>query len=451
MIPPLFISSNAPFVTRIRGEAGNSALVTASVIQGLRWISNPDVGISAIYLDPNDSTFSCLRFLELALIQRPSTPIFLIDSEKEILPEHFHHFLNLGRIQGIFSTQASYVDYLAPLQLESHTGLSEIQKRSATKSPYPGYIALPLADFIHLKKYLCDTFIENAQNEVHLFAESGTDVDQEYLVHVSQKTPRLFVSDASIQKMRETLKATQVSFMHLDFFPVSWKMGETLANARNVLNEMRKGGLSDTLVEHTHFLLSDVFSLVSTLEKNSKLTRFVEQARQCDRTMACATLSILMCKTLKFEKSAIVEILGLASLFQDISLYHSPYGNLTDVKVAELSEPATAYYLHHPLLSADLVAQSTSIPDVTLQVMRQHHERKDRTGFPNRIGGMQLHPMAEILSLINVYLDRLDNPETMHELLESDCSHYSDRVAQAFRAIIQLLGHQKTVAPTMVA
>ena len=63
--------------------------------------------------------------------------------------------------------------------------------------------------------------------------------------------------------------------------------------------------------------------------------------------------------------------------------------------------------------------------------MRQHHERKDRTGFPGRIGGMQLHPMAEILSLINAYLDRSSDESLEKEVY----SHYSDRIVAAFKTL----------------
>ena len=61
MHQPLFIHSNADFNSRIRQEAGPHALVTSSMLQALRWITNPEVMISGIYLNPNDSSYSALR------------------------------------------------------------------------------------------------------------------------------------------------------------------------------------------------------------------------------------------------------------------------------------------------------------------------------------------------------------------------------------------------------
>jgi response regulator RpfG family c-di-GMP phosphodiesterase len=73
--------------------------------------------------------------------------------------------------------------------------------------------------------------------------------------------------------------------------------------------------------------------------------------------------------------------------------------------------------------------------------MRQHHERKDRTGFPNRAGGMQLHPMAEVLSLINEYLDHALNFESVEKEIYT---HYSDRMVIAFKQLRFMISKSKT-------
>jgi hypothetical protein len=439
MNQPLFINANPDFIKRIRTEAGEVALVTPSMIQALRWITNPDIPISGIYLNPNDTNYSALRFIEISLLQRPATPVFLIDEENDFSETSQKALFETNHIKGVFHQQVSFSDLIKPLNLSPVGVLEKLQKRATQRSEHAGYVAVPIIDFANSAHYPFDVFVEDGSHELRLFATSGTSVEPEYLAHVLDKTSWLFVSEKTIQQTRESLRNTQSTFMDMAAFPISWKTAEVLFNAKVLLNEMRKSGLSDTLVEHTHFMLSDVFHLVSQITQASKLSQFITQAKNCDKTIACTTLSILMCRSLKFEKNAIVEILGLASLFQDISLFNSPYGNLYDVEPTDLSAEAYAYYLHHPNTSADLVAQNTSIPDVTLQVMRQHHERKDRTGYPNRVGGMQLHPMAEVLSLINAYLDYKGDDSGLEQEI---FSHYSDRMVGAFKNLLGILATQ---------
>ncbi|MBC7397797.1 MAG: hypothetical protein H7333_10185, partial [Bdellovibrionales bacterium] len=326
--------------------------------------------------------------------------------------------------------------YVQVLNHEIPAGLAEIKKRITNRSEHIGFLAIPIIDFLHSRTYTFDVFVEDDHKTLRLFATAGSSVETEYLSHVASQTSWMFIAEKSVQTVREGIRNTQRTFMDYEAFPVSWKTAETLFNAKILLKEMQKGGLSDGFVEHTHFLLTDIFQIVSHLGQSHKLQKFIDQAKDCDRTIACATLSILMCKILKFEKNAIVEILGLASFFQDISLYQSPFGNLSEMKPEDMSPEISQYYLQHSVHSADFMADHTSIPDVTLQVLRQHHERKDRTGFPNRIGGMQLHPMAEVLSLINDYLD---HSEKGGDLEKEVFVHYSDRMVMAFRTLLSTM------------
>ena len=436
MSQPLFINFKQDFISRIRSEAGPGALITPSMAQAARWISNPEVPISGIYLNPNDSTSSTFRFIESALLLRPATPIFLLDDEGDPQSGDPLKLYQTTHVRGTFQGDEPLEQMLSALNV--NPDLKLIQTRATPRSEHAGYIAVPLIDFLYSRNFPFDVFVEDDQRQVRLFAVAESEIDAEYLSHLAQKTSWLLVSEESVQTVRNELKKTEATYMNADHLPLAWKTAETLFRAKQLLEEMKKGGLSDPLVEQTHHLLGDVFHLVSQLSHAARLHTFVDQARQCDRTIACATLSILMCKTLKFEKNSIVEILGLASFFQDVSLYNSPFGNLAESNPKDLSAKSMTYYLQHPSLSADLIAQHTSIPDVTLQVLRQHHERKDRTGFPNRVGGMQLHPMAEVLSLINSYLDHDPSQPIDVQIF----AHYSDRVVHSFKDLLCVLGHQ---------
>lgn len=443
MTQPLFINKDEKFISRIRGQAGENVLATTSMNQALKWISNPQLAISGIFVNPNDSSQSTLKLLEIALHQRPVTPVFLIDADQQIQGEDQKAFLELAHIRGIYKGTQNFEEFFDFVKPMTPLALEIIKQRTSPRKDHTGFIAVPLIDFINSKNYLFDVFVEDDHGQICLFATAGSAVEPDYLAHVAQKDSWLFVRESSIQEVRETIRTTQEAYMGMTHFPTAWRTAETLFHAKLLLEEARKGGLSDGLVKQTHHYLTDVFHIVSHISESTALQSFVEQARASDRNIACVTLSILMCKTLKFEKNAIVEILGLASFFQDLSLYQSPFGDLSEAKLNELSAEAKKYFEQHPLLSADIVAQHTSLPDVTLQVIRQHHERKDRTGYPHKVGGMQLHPMAEILCLINLYLDQTDQ---FHIVEHEIYSHFSDRIINAFKHLLPAIERQQRKA-----
>jgi len=435
MSQSLFINSNDAFIQRIQKESQSQVITSPSLSHGIKFVIDPDTQLKAIYLNPNDSSFSALKFLELSLLHRPATPLFLIDSEGELIESSQRSFFEQHHVQGIFNGQESFQDFESKVHYSNLVKTSKFSKRVVRLSQHPGFLAVPILDFIHTAHYLFDVFLESSTGKLSLFATSGSPVEPEYLTKAMEQASWLYVNATDIKEIREKILKTQSEMMFSSNFPVSWKTAETLFKAKTLLSELRCSNLSDAIVNSTHDLLSDVFHLVSQLQAiqtSENLTKFIEQAKDCDRNIACVTLSILMCKSLKFEKNAIVEILGLASLFQDYSLFNTPFGNLMDSDPKDMTPEERAYYLKHPTLSADLLAQSTSIPDVTLQVIRQHHEKKDRTGFPGKVGGMQLHPMAEILSLINSFIDQ--NPQTL-EAENEIYRHFSDRIVMAYKQI----------------
>jgi response regulator RpfG family c-di-GMP phosphodiesterase len=128
---------------------------------------------------------------------------------------------------------------------------------------------------------------------------------------------------------------------------------------------------------------------------------------------------------------------------------------MTDRSLETLKKEEMSFYLQHPTLSADLVATHTDIPQVTLQVIRQHHERKDKTGFPNRIGGTQLHPMAEILSLINSYyeisMSEKNDALVIQRLQKEVFQHHSENMVAAFKAVLGNILKDKAEAAAKAA
>jgi response regulator RpfG family c-di-GMP phosphodiesterase len=305
--------------------------------------------------------------------------------------------------------------------------------RVTSRNLHAGYIEIPISDYSHLKTHPFDVFVEDQNRGLRLFASKGSAVDPAYLQELKKQTSWLFIEEKAVSTVRSRIREVQSEYQDLEGFPVAWKTAEILFNARMLLKSIQAGGISDGAVEQAGKIIGDLLQLVSHLGQTPNLRRLVQQAKESDKNVACTTLAVLICKILKFETVSVTEILGVASFFQDIGLYHTPFGDLSATPVVKMSEEAAKWYVNHPNESADLLAKNANLPEVVLQVIRQHHERKDRSGFPNKVGGLQLHPMAEILSLINTYLDL---GTAFGSQAESIYSHYSERASRAFMTLL---------------
>jgi len=73
-------------------------------------------------------------------------------------------------------------------------------------------------------------------------------------------------------------------------------------------------------------------------------------------------------------------------------------------------------------------ARWPGVPGATLDIIRQHHERPDGSGYPLGLTGRQIHPLATVVGAIEAYAamtearayrqHRLSPPEALRELLQ---------------------------------
>lgn len=453
---PLFVHTDPRILDRLTQESNGHAMVTTSMVQALQWITSADLSFSGVFLNPGDTSFSAFRFIEVTLTHRPALPIFLFESKLSTSQDTSQRIINNIHVRGVFSGAENYNTLIAPIKNNIE---SEYARGRAPESlQKPGFTILPISDFYTGTFYPYDMFIlDPITSGMNLFAQKNAPIDVAYLNQAAAQAQFLYVRDEDVQRNKTELKAAQSSFLDSNDYPTNWKIAETMASARNVLNEMKNAGMNEQLVEYTQGMLGDLFKLISRIDSDEgSISNMIEKAKQCDRSVFCASYSMLVCKQLRFEKTATLEILGLASVLQDISLYRTPFGDLSEKLQSDLPPEQLAFYLKHPTLSADTVAHHTDVPQVTLQVVRQHHERKDKSGFPNRIGGNQLHPMAEILSLINSYYEISkahsdDDAKVITDLQKSVFPHYSENVVSAFKQVLGTILKDKSKAATIPA
>jgi hypothetical protein len=243
------------------------------------------------------------------------------------------------------------------------------------------------------------------------------------------------------------LKAARNTYLDLRGISEDWIRSELLVEAKALFTGIRSGLPSDPVVAKAIGFLNTFcryFSRISRDPESGRLAGFLREAGKTDRSLQVLSLALLICGYFRFEKSAVVEILGMACILQDISLIHSPFGNIADLPQSQIPTEAQNFFMRHPVHSADLLASSTSLSAATLQVIRQHHETKDHKGFPNRIGGSQLHPMAEALSIMNQYLDLKEGglkPETLQDRLRREVfPRYSTEMVRALESTLNKIG-----------
>jgi len=93
--------------------------------------------------------------------------------------------------------------------------------------------------------------------------------------------------------------------------------------------------------------------------------------------------------------------LGLAALLHDVGEQRLP--STLRYKTGPRSRPEQALFERHPLFSQEILGQLPGVDRDILTYVVQHHELLDGNGYPQRLQGEQVHPLAQILSVVDAY------------------------------------------------
>ena len=131
-----------------------------------------------------------------------------------------------------------------------------------------------------------------------------------------------------------------------------------------------------------------------------------------------AMLSLMMARNLQLPADS-VQSLGLGALMHDIGRRDIPSRILQ--KKERLSEAERNLYQMHCQYGVE-AGTAMGLPPAVLGIIGQHHECYDGSGYPQRLAGESISPLARMVAIANYY-DELCNPPdpadalTPHEAL----------------------------------
>ncbi len=116
-------------------------------------------------------------------------------------------------------------------------------------------------------------------------------------------------------------------------------------------------------------------------------------------------LALMLGKQLGLDQAQLQQ-LGLGALFHDLG------HNETPEKILRKSEPLSKAEEHvyrlHPQHGARSAVKIGTLPPESIEVILQHHEMLDGSGYPKGLKGDQISELAKIVAIVNAY-DNLCN------------------------------------------
>jgi len=173
------------------------------------------------------------------------------------------------------------------------------------------------------------------------------------------------------------------------------------------------------LENQASFALEDakelVGSIISKLNNNDNaVLHLMEEGKEGDKyhchVFHVSILALMLGKALELSVQELTS-LGLGALFHDLGkskipnqiLYNNP-----NITAAEKN-----YLKLHVRYALDKISYTPNFPAQVTEIISQHHEYLDGSGYPQKLSGEQINLLTQIVTIANEY-DNLCNPMDKH-------------------------------------
>lgn len=108
-------------------------------------------------------------------------------------------------------------------------------------------------------------------------------------------------------------------------------------------------------------------------------------------------------KQFEWQSKIIIETTAMAGMFHDIGKMRLPK-EMLEMRPEDMDEKMLGQYKMHPILGLELVKDNVLINNSIKQIILQHHEAYDGTGFPNGLKRQKILMLANIVCLADDFV-----------------------------------------------
>jgi HD-GYP domain-containing protein (c-di-GMP phosphodiesterase class II) len=143
-----------------------------------------------------------------------------------------------------------------------------------------------------------------------------------------------------------------------------------------------------------------------------------------DHSYMTSVICVKVSRKINWMTSAMIEKVCMGAIFHDLYLGHAKYSYKLDVKEHDINgipKNDRGVYFHHPTEMANILKDTDSIPQEVINIVSQHHEKVDGTGFPQKLSSLTMSPTVGLFIMVHDFVNELYR-------INFDCRQYANLI-----------------------
>lgn len=271
----------------------------------------------------------------------------------------------------------------------------------------PKYCAIHIDEFISTSQLLSDLYLRLTEKNHVKIARKGEKVPLERLkFYKDKRVEYLFVTQEDFSSYVEfniRLASVAAKSDRLS----AQKKARLLKNTTEILVEKCfVSELNQDVVRPAQAMLEATLNLVS--EDSDILEMFANIANKGDmiysHSVAVSVFSCIVAREHGWGSTSTLFKTSLAGLLHDIGLKEVD-PEIINKKRIHCSADDIKDLQSHSVRGRDLILQLKSVPEDVSTIVSQHHETPTGTGYPYRLRGDQIHPLARLIGTVDRFAE----------------------------------------------
>ncbi|WP_127716256.1 HD-GYP domain-containing protein [Halobacteriovorax sp. HLS] len=369
--------------------------------------------IDYLILDSKIQHHSFLFVVKFCRINNPMTEIILtFDSKKEMEDMDFTEaeLIKLGIHTPVFAK--NYIEAVHKIikkdtSFEKWKVVKEIDINEALKEEVAvnvfdsQFTKIAIKDFYSGNTSIFDVFLKLNKNKYLKILNQGESFNQEKLKKYKEEhnldTLYFKTEDRStyINYINDLVSKSKKSSSR-----ASVKKSNLLSSiSEKYLEEIYTKGLNKNLYQEGVKICDNIYNTLSTNEKTSMLLKKISEHCTSHHFLT-SIFAVTIAKRIDWAGRATINNLSLGSMLHDVGMCRFKWFNDNpNIPYEMLSTTQKEDYLKHPEYGYEMLQDIHYIPEAVRQIVLQHHEYINGTGFPNQLTSQKIYPLAKIVSL----------------------------------------------------
>jgi len=453
--PPLIADPDPSFLRKLAEDTGATLAPPITVATEKALEDQLDHGrhvFSGIFVNLDLAGEETVGVLSKIRRTRPSTPIYLISGEssaaapltsqqlesltvQERIAKPFNYMQILKRVTSAQTPESQQIQYLD----ESSEG-ARIEVANADKE----FIQVFTSQFLPGAPSHFDIYIRLTETRFIKILREGDALGHDRLEFYRKKSiEHFYIRQSTYEDFLRNCRATLLDTLETPDFSAGEKIRVTLQHGNQVMAFLQSRKIPPSAFQHAQEFVDSVLKLLDVL----KLKDIAEIRAQLkdpvfqDHASASTLIGAMIGSRLGLRGEKMLSLLGISSFLHDIAI---PLDNPKFLENDErsMNEAELKVFHEHPTQGAAMLKKLGRFEPIAIQAVAQHHERRNRKGFPEHLGAGQISLISEVVGISDELLVRISrcssathpaDRDPVREMEMDSFNGFSAPVIDAFR------------------